>query len=184
MRIIGGRLRRRSLHAPRGHLTRPTTDRTRESIFGLIESRMSLEGADVLDLFAHAVTFVERDGQVLKYTRRNAAELDVEDHCVFIRADAVRYLERYQGPPFDLVLADPPYDLPALERLPDLALRCLRPGGLFVLEHDRRHRFEAHPALETTRTYGRTIVSVFRKEEAPVEASEARGEDTETDAGE
>ena len=121
---------------------------------------------------------------MLKYTRRNAAELDVEDHCVFIRADAVRYLERYQGPPFDLVLADPPYDLPALERLPDLALRCLRPGGLFVLEHDRRHRFEAHPALETTRTYGRTIVSVFRKEEAPVEASEARGEDTETDAGE
>ncbi len=193
MRIISGRLRRRSLHAPRGHLTRPTTDRTRESLFSLIESRMSLEGADVLDLFAgtgalgfeavsrgaHAVTFVEKDGRVLKYTRRNAAELGVEEYCVFFRADAVVYLERYHGPPFDLILADPPYDLPALPRLPDLALRSLKPGCLFVLEHDRRHRFEAHASLETTRSYGRTIVSVFRKEEAP-----AAGEEPEGDAAE
>lgn len=193
MRIIGGRLRRRTLHAPRGHVTRPTTDRTRESLFGLIESRMSLDGTDVLDLFAgtgslgleavsrgaHAVTFVEKEGHVLKYARRNAAELGVEDHCVFFRADAVRYLERYHGPPFDLILADPPYDLPALPRLPDLALRSLKPGRLFVLEHDRRHRFDDHPALETTRTYGRTLVSVFREEEADEAEPEARGENAE-----
>jgi 16S rRNA (guanine(966)-N(2))-methyltransferase RsmD len=193
MRIISGRLRRRSLHAPRGHLTRPTTDRTRESLFSLIESRMSLEGADVLDLFAgtgalgfeavsrgaHAVTFVEKDGRVLKYTRRNAVALGVEEFCVFFRADAVVYLERYHGPPFDLILADPPYDLPALPRLPELALRSLKPGRLFVLEHDRRHRFDAHPSLETTRSYGRTIVSVFRKEEAPAAEAEAQDEDTE-----
>ncbi len=86
MRIIAGRLRRRVLRAPRGTLTRPTSDRTRESIFNLLASRLDLDGAVVLDLFAGtgalgleavsrgaaAVTFVELNGHVLKYTRQNA----------------------------------------------------------------------------------------------------------------
>ena len=175
MRIIAGRLRRRSLQAPKGHLTRPTSDRTRESLFNLVESRMDLDGADVLDLFAGtgalgfealsrgaaAATFVEANPLVLKVARKNAAALDVEIACAFLRADAVAYVQRYSGPPFDLVLADPPYELDDLPRLPDLVLPHLRPGGLFVLEHDKRHRFDAHPHLDTSRPYGRTIVSVF-----------------------
>ena len=178
MRIIAGRLKRRTLRAPRGHLTRPTTDRTRESLFSLVESRLDLAGADVLDLFAGTgalgfeaisrgaavVTFVEQNGAVLKVARRNAADLEVEEASVFIRSDAVAYLERYGGPPFDLILADPPYTLEALPRLPDLALPHLKPGGLFVLEHDRRHGFDDRPELDTSRPYGRTTVSVF---EAP-----------------
>ncbi len=176
MRIIAGRLRRRSLSAPKGHLTRPTSDRTRESIFNLLESRLALDDADVLDLFAGtgalglealsrgavAVTFVEQASQVLKYARRNADDLGVADACGFLRADAVGYLERYSGPPYDLILADPPYDLDALARLPDLALPHLKPHGLFVLEHDTRLSFDDHPCLDTSRPYGRTIVSVFR----------------------
>ncbi len=176
MRIIAGTLRRKSLLAPRGHLTRPTTDRTRESLFGLLESRMDLTDADVLDLFAgtgslgfeavsrgaQAVTFVEANGAVLKYTRRNAVDLGVADVCWFLRADAVGYLERYSGPPYDLILADPPYPLAAIPRLPELALRLLKPGGCFALEHDRKHHFEDHPALDVSRPYGRTVVSVFR----------------------
>lgn len=177
MRIIAGRLRRRSLRAPKGRLTRPTTDRTRESLFNLVESRLSLSGAEVLDLFAGTgalgleaisrgaarVTFIENSGAVLKYARENAADLEVEDACAFIRGDVVSYLERYGGPSFDLILADPPYALEALPRLPELALPHLKAHGLFVLEHDVRHHFEEHPHLETSRPYGRTIVSVFHK---------------------
>ena len=144
MRIIAGRLRRRPLHAPKGHLTRPTSDRTREAIFNLVRSRMTLEGADGLDLFAGtgalgfealsrgaiAFTFVEQDGAVLQTLRRNAAALGVEEACVTFRADAVAYLERYSGPPFDLILADPPYELEAMRRLPKLALPHVKPHGL------------------------------------------------------
>ena len=176
MKIISGRLARRNLVSPKGYLTRPTMSQTRESIFHLVESRMSLEDADVLDLFAgtgalgfeaisrgaSAVSFVENTSKVLQYARQNAKELGVEDYCEFIRADAVSYLERYSGRPFDLILADPPYDLPAIARLPDLALRHVKPEGLFVLEHDRRLSFDEHPALDTSRPYGRTFVSVFR----------------------
>lgn len=176
MRIIAGRLKRQPLRAPKGHLTRPTTDRTRESIFNLLEARLDFEGADVLDLFAGtgalgleaisrgaaAVTFVEQNGRVLKIARQNAEDLGVSDYGWFLRADAVAYLERYNGPPFDVIFADPPYELDVLPRLPDLAIPHLKPHGYFVLEHDARLFFDGHPHLETHRPYGRTIVSLFR----------------------
>lgn len=186
MRIIAGRFRRRPLRAPKGHLTRPTTDRARESIFNLVESRLDLHGADVLDLFAGtgamglealsrgaaAVTFVEKTSRVLKFARENAAELAVDDACAFLRSDAFSYLERYSGPPFDLIFADPPYHIEQLGRLPDLALPHLKPDGLFVLEHDTRIFFDDHPALDTSRPYGRTIASLFR----PVDMEATEGD--------
>lgn len=183
MRIIAGSLRRRTFRVPAGVHTRPTTDRTREALFGLVESRLDLAGADVLDLFAGsgalglealsrgaaAVTFVEQQPAVLKVARDNAHALGVAEAAHFWRADAVSYLERYRGPAFSLILADPPYELPALARLPALALPHLQPEGLFVLEHDRRHRFDDHPHLDTSRAYGRTVVSIFRA--APADAA-------------
>ena len=176
MRIIAGRYARRKLYSPKGHLTRPTMSQTRESLFHLVESRMSLDGVDVLDLFAGtgaiglealsrgaaSVSFVEIDGRVLKFARRNADEIGAGDQCVFVRADAVAYLQRYKGPPYDLIVADPPYDLSAMERMPDIALPHIASGGLFVLEHDKRIFFGDHPNLDTSRPYGRTYVSVFR----------------------
>lgn len=175
MRIIAGKFARRRLHSPKGHLTRPTMSQTRESLFHLVDSRMDLEGAHVLDLFAGtgaiglealsrgaaSVTFVENVGRVLKFARRNAEELGAVDQCVFIKADAVGYVDRYSGPAFDLIVADPPYDLDAMGRMPDKALPHVAPDGLFVLEHDRRIFFDEHPNLDTCRPYGRTFVSVF-----------------------
>ena len=179
MRIIAGHLRRRVIKAPRGLITRPTADRTRESIFNLLESRMDLEGAQVLDLFAgtgslgfeaisrgaDAVTFVESSGKVLKCCRQNAAELGVEDACVFYQSDVTDFLRAAAGPPYDLILADPPYELGFLARLPELTRPLLKPDGLFVLEHDRRHAFDDHPRLNTSRAYGRTTVTIFNASE-------------------
>ncbi|HET6569603.1 MAG TPA: 16S rRNA (guanine(966)-N(2))-methyltransferase RsmD [Rhodothermales bacterium] len=187
MRIIAGRFRRKSLLAPSGDRTRPTTDRAREAVFSMVESRIYLEGARVLDLFAgtgalglealsrgaDTVTFVEQDAAVLNFARRNAEALGVEADCAFFRSDAVAFLEHYGGPGFDLILADPPYELPDLPRLPELTLAHLEPDGLFMLEHDVRHSFDEHPNLETSRRYGRTVVSVFRSE--PVEQDEEEG---------
>lgn len=176
MRIIAGRFKRQPLRAPAGHATRPTTDRTRESLFNLVESRLALGGAEVLDLFAGTgalglealsrgaafATFVEKQGAVLSCARQNAAALGVEAQSLFLSRDAVTFLRTYAGPPFDLIMADPPYTLGALPRLPDLALPHLCAHGVFTLEHDTRHAFDAHPALDTSRPYGRTIVSLFR----------------------
>ncbi|MEZ4702435.1 MAG: 16S rRNA (guanine(966)-N(2))-methyltransferase RsmD [Rhodothermales bacterium] len=179
MRIIGGRLRRRIFSAPKGHLTRPTSDRAKESIFNMVEARLDLDDAHVLDLFAGtgslgfealsrgaaSATFVEQQAQVMKCLQENAASLDLTDACVFVRADVLPYLKNQSGPPYELVLADPPYDLDTLPRLPDLIVPLLEPGGLLVLEHDSRHRFDDHPAFELSRAYGRTTVSLFNAHE-------------------
>ena len=189
MRIIAGRLKRRTLEAPPGHATRPTTDRTRESLFNLVQSRLALGGAQVLDLFAGTgalglealsrgasfVTFVEQDGRVLDYARQNARALGVEEQGLFVQSDAVAFLEYHSGAPLDFIMADPPYTLEAMRRLPDLALARLAPHGVFTLEHDTHHFFDEHPGLDTSRPYGRTIVSVFRppmEEDEQIESSE------------
>jgi 16S rRNA (guanine966-N2)-methyltransferase len=137
---------------------------------------MELRGLQVLDLFAgsgalglealsrgaaHA-TFVETGGDALRTIRANAADLGVVDRITIRRMDVFRFLERAAGS-FGLAFADPPYDLPGIELLPDLVLPRLEgsPPGLFVLEHDARHGFKNHDALLTTRIYGGTGVSVF-----------------------
>lgn len=190
MRIIAGRFRGHTLTSPDGHKTRPSTARTRESLFSLVDARIYLEGAEVLDLFAGTgalgleaisrgaalVTFVEQNREVLNYARENAERLGVADQCIFLPGDAVEYLRRYNGPPLDLILADPPYKLEAMRELPDLALPHLTPDGVFTLEHSRHHAFDAHPHLTTSRPYGRTVVSLFRPPlppEAPDEPTAA-----------
>lgn len=175
MRIIAGQLRRRSLKAPKGHLTRPTTDRTRESLFNLISSRLDFEDIQILDLFAgtgslgfealsrgaNLAMFVEMNPKVMKFCKENATQLGMEEACVFYQTDVVRFLRTYNGPPFDIIFADPPYKLEGIEKLPGLAIPFLKPDGLFVLEHDQAHDFQEDERLLKSKSYGRTIVSIF-----------------------
>lgn len=176
MRIIAGNMRGRKLVRPKDLKTRPTTDRVREALYTLIEARLSLKNAQLLDLFAgtgalaleglsrgaQGAILVDSDRKAVHASRKNAENLNVTQKCHFLCADAVTYLKRYHDLPLDLILADPPYEFETMSDLPDLALPCLRPGGLFVVEHGTRTRFTEHPFLSTTRGYGRTHVSIFQ----------------------
>ncbi len=176
MRIIAGNYRGRKLTRPKNLSTRPTTDRVREALFSLVEARISLRNARLLDLFsgtgalalegisrgAESVILVESDPKAVDAAQKNADSLELSSYCHFIFGDAVTYLQRYQGPPLDLILADPPYDLEAMLDLPDLALPNLRSGGLLVIEHDSQTQFSGHLNLNTSRGYGRTHVSIFK----------------------
>jgi 16S rRNA (guanine966-N2)-methyltransferase len=187
MRIIAGHYGGHGLKSPQGHETRPSTARVRESLFSLVDARIYLDGAEVLDLFAgtgalgleaisrgaQLVTFVEHKANVLDYARENAEKLGVEDKCIFIQADAVEYLRQYEGPELDLIMADPPYKLDAMQELPDLAIPRLQVDGVFTLEHSSHDWFDEHPHLMTSRPYGRTIVSLFRPPLPPEDEAEA-----------
>lgn len=191
MHIIAGEYGGHGLKSPSGHETRPSTARVRESLFSLVDARIYLEGAEVLDLFAGTgalgleaisrgaslVTFVEEKRNVLDYARANAEKLGVEDKCIFIQADAVEYLRQYEGPELDLIMADPPYKLDAMRELPDLAIPKLQVDGVFTLEHSSHDWFDEHPHLMTSRPYGRTIVSLFRPPLPPKEDADG-DEDT------
>ena len=184
MKLIAGQFGGHGLKTPSGHATRPSTARVREALFGLIDARIYLEGAEVLDLFAGTgalgleaisrgailVTFVEQNREVLDYARQNAEKLGVEDKCIFIQGDAVEYLRSHSGPELDLIMADPPYKLEAMQEMPDLAIPHLQTDGVFTLEHSSHDWFDEHPHLMTSRSYGRTIVSLFRPPLPPEEA--------------
>ena len=123
MRIIAGEWRARKLVAPKGDATRPTADRTRETLFNMLTSRLgSFEGLTVLDLFAGSgalgiealsrgaahCLFVEQDSDAVKAIRANIDTLGVRSRSQ-VQQGSVMAL----GPakvPHDLILLDPPYD--------------------------------------------------------------------------
>ena len=134
MRIVAGQWRGRKLIAPTGETTRPTSDRTRETLFSMLVSRLgSFEGLKVADLFAGSgalgiealsrgaasCLFVESDAAALRALRTNLANLQAVPQAD-VRAASVLAL----GPapaPLDLILLDPPYGsgagVVALEKL-------------------------------------------------------------------
>ncbi len=134
MRIVAGQWRGRKLIAPAGETTRPTSDRTRETLFSMLVSRLgSFEGLKVADLFAGSgalgiealsrgaasCLFVEQDAAAVRALRTNLAGLQADPQAD-VRAASVLAL----GPapaPLDLILLDPPYGsgagVVALEKL-------------------------------------------------------------------
>jgi 16S rRNA (guanine966-N2)-methyltransferase len=179
MRIVGGELRGRTLHAVRGKSTRPTADRVRQSIFDRLGQRC--DGLRVLDLYAgtgalafealsrgaaHA-TLVEADAKAAQVIERNAAELGCAQRCTVVRADVGRALRQLSGP-FDLVFSDPPYALRAAQATLDAlaAAGLVAPEGRVVVERDRREPQPLLPEeyeLEDERRYGDTVVVVARR---------------------
>ncbi len=122
MRIISGQWRSRPLVAPKGDTTRPTADRTRETLFSMLTSRLgSFEDLRVLDLFAGSgalglealsrgaahCTFVEQDHQALDALEKNIVKLGAKDRCD-VRKSSVLSLGTAIKPA-DVVLMDPPY---------------------------------------------------------------------------
>jgi 16S rRNA (guanine966-N2)-methyltransferase len=184
MRITGGTFRSRAIRAPRGQGTRPTSDRVREALFGILGSAGAVEGARVLDLYAGTgalaiealsrgaaeAVLVESGREALAALRGNVAALGLEHRARVVAADvrdAVRRLPA--GQPFHLVLADPPWalvdagDAPrALAQL--AAARVLSGEATVVLEHAARSGAPDIEGLDRTdtRRYGDTALSFYK----------------------
>jgi 16S rRNA (guanine966-N2)-methyltransferase len=177
MRVIAGTLGGRTLVAPRGRGTRPTSDRVREAVFSILGP---VEGARVLDLFAGSgalaiealsrgaseATLVDSSSAAIAAARRNlealglAAEIRQQAVLPFLRN------ARAEGRDYDLVFLDPPYRhasslgselAAALEPL-------LAPGARVVCESDRRAPLELTFRQAPTpqpRAYGDTLIQIF-----------------------
>lgn len=172
MRVVAGRFKGRTLHAPKGASTRPTSDKVREALFAVLGD---VEGAHVLDLFAgsgalgiealsrgaRSVTFVDHDAKAVTATRRNLAEVGVE--ALVQRRDALAFLRSAAGR-FDLVFIDPPYSsAPRLgERLTQLLPAVLAMNARIVIESDRRAPLQLELPLDFERDYGDTRIRIHR----------------------
>lgn len=127
MRIIAGRFRRRTLLSRPGLVTRPITDRVKETLFQRLGDRV--EAACVLDVFAGtgtlglealsreaaSVVFVEKDRQAVDLLRKNVQRLGLEEHVLCWQVDAERCSFRPRNRdelfPYNLIFFDPPYRL-------------------------------------------------------------------------
>jgi 16S rRNA (guanine966-N2)-methyltransferase len=183
MRITGGVHRSRPLRAPSGDRTRPTSDRVREALFGILAGQRTLEGARVLDLYAGTgslalealsrgatwATLVERSRPALAAIAANVAALRLEAHVRVVSGIVERSRPSIaRDAPFDLVFADPPYAFvtsgEAVHALASLVSSgVLAADALLVLEHGKDDASPAIPGLSLTdtRRYGDTAITLY-----------------------
>ena len=157
MRIIAGKYRGRKLLPPEGDLTRPITDRVKQSLFDILQPR--IEGSRVYDCFAGtgsmgleclsrdvtAVTFFEADRSALSRLQRNIEAIEEKDRATIVRGDLFQWFDRQAAlsdeARIDLVFLDPPYRFltERPQELNHLALRMterhLAKEGLVIFRH-------------------------------------------------
>jgi 16S rRNA (guanine966-N2)-methyltransferase len=165
MRIIAGLHKGRTLKTPKWNGLRPTSDKLRETLFNILQTRVA--GARVLDVFAGtgavalealsrgaaAATCVDSDRRAAGLIAENAALCRETDRCVIIRDSVERALARpLPGGPFDIVVLDPPYDYAQLEAAVRDAATQRAADGILVLEHASRVMPPAPPGMTPTRT--------------------------------
>lgn len=176
MRIIRGKYGRRRFDVPTNITARPTTDFARENIFNVLENYVDFEGLSALDLFAGtgAITFeflsrecadvtaVEKSNIQYNFIRKVAQQLNVSN-LTLIKGDALKFIDTCIKK-FDVIFADPPYDMPDFASVPEkvLASQMLKPGTVFVIEHNKHHDFSHLPHFEEHRAYGSVNFSIFR----------------------
>ena len=179
MRIIAGRAKGHQLKVPR-EVSRPSTDRVRESVFGVLMER--LPEARVLDLFAGSgtlglealsrgaatCTFVEQNRHAVKTISDNLKKTRLEGGTVVNRT--VEDFLKNERQSYDLIFADPPYadglsdpagDLVLLEGWQD----WLAPSGLLIVEREARGETPPCHGLEVLREkdYGRSRIVIYQR---------------------
>lgn len=183
MRFIGGKLKGLRLNPPSSLPSRPTTDRSKEALFNILNLHVFFEDLIALDLFSGTGSIA------LELASRGAQKvIAVETHfrcCSFIQATAKQHrLENIQvkkenvfrflkqtSEQFDLIFADPPFDLRELPELPTLILQenLLLPGGLLIIEHPSQLHLPKHPFFQQQRKYGFSSFSFYKAPEEKVQ---------------
>ena len=188
MRIIRGKYGRRRFDVPGNITARPTTDFARENIFNVLENIVDFEedNPTALDLFAGTgaisfeflsrgcshVTSVEKASTQANFIRKVASELGASGEHTLVKGDVLRYIDSTMAS-YDIVFADPPYDMPGFAEVPEKILdsRLLHPGSVFIIEHSRKHDFSSFQHFYDHRTYGSVNFSIFI---VPVESDEEK----------
>jgi len=175
MRIVSGRFKGKTF-TPKGFNARPTTDFAKEGLFNILINNFDLEEIEVLDLFAGTgsisfefasrgtsrIDLVELNFNHLKFISGVIKELGLKQiHTIkgnvfqFIKACSYKY---------DIVFADPPYELEGIDTIPDLVFEkgLLKEDGWLILEHSGNYNFENHSRFSQERHYGSVHFSIFK----------------------
>jgi 16S rRNA (guanine(966)-N(2))-methyltransferase RsmD len=177
MRIVSGSLKGRRFSPPKNFKARPTTDFAKENLFNILNNNYNFDDLKVLDLFggtgsisfefasrgADDITCVEINFNHFRFINKVIDELNLESKIKVIKADAFKFIEK-TAMKFDMIFADPPYDLTHAETIPDLILnnQLLNKDGLLIFEHSGKVNFNDHPHFVENRENGKVIFTFFK----------------------
>lgn len=177
MRIVSGKLKGRRFSPPKSFRARPTTDTARESLFNILANTIDFDEINVLDLFSGTgaisyefasrgcpkVTSVEKDFHHLKFIQKCIQELDLDGVIHPVKADVFSFINHAVKADYDLIFADPPFELNDFEKAVPAVLNSgiLKPGGLFILEHGPQRDYSSLEQFDQLRKYGKVCFSFF-----------------------
>ncbi len=177
MRIISGKLKGRRFSPPKNFKARPTTDFAKENLFNILNNKISFEEIKVLDLFGGTgsisfefasrgcadITCIEQNFNHFRFIKKTIEEFELENIIKVIKGDVFKYIEKTTNK-FDLIFADPPYDLINSETIPDLIIKnkLLNSGGILIFEHSGIITFNNHSNFIENRENGKVNFTFFR----------------------
>lgn len=181
MKIISGTLKGRNIEGYNIEGTRPTMDRVKESLFGMIQDY--IKDSTVLDLFAgsgnlgvEAISngakiayFIDNNPEVIKVLNKNIANLDIKSKSRVILSDWKKTLNTFaaQNIKFDLIFIDPPYAYDVYEKILNKVstLNLLSDDGLIIMEHSNLHLPTTYEnlTLYKERNYGNKSINIYTK---------------------
>ena len=178
MRIISGKYKGRRFDPPKSFKARPTTDMAKESLFNVLNNDIDWEETSALDLFGGTggisfelvsrgcprVVCVEKNFNHSTFIEKTKGELKIQSEMALLKMDVFAYLD-YCKEQFELIFADPPYDLKNFEEVPRMVFEkdLIKSDGIFILEHPRDYDFSNLALFESKRVYGSVNFSIFRK---------------------
>lgn len=176
MRIISGFLKGRRFNPPKSFKARPTTDIARESLFNILINRREFSELKVLDLFGGTgsisyefasrgcedITTVELNYNHYNFIKKTAKDFNLCSFIRVVKADCFKFVAKTTET-FDLVFADPPFDLKQFDTIPYhfFQYTLLKENGMFILEHSDKKSFVNHPNFIEVKKYGKVHFSFF-----------------------
>ena len=177
MRIVSGDLKGRRFSPPPSFKARPTTDFAKENLFNVLANRIEFDQLRVLDLFGGTgsisyefasrgcedVTCVELNFNHFKFICKCVEELGLQKVIHAVKGDAFKFLQHQAGVGYNLIFADPPFDLKEVDSMPQIVLASgvLKSDGIFILEHTNKKSFADAPGFVEVRDYGKVNFSIF-----------------------
>ncbi len=178
MRIISGTHKGRRFQVGSKFKARPTTDFAKETLFNVLQNSYDFEDLSILDLFggtgsisfefasrgATPILTIEKNRKHFEYIRKNSETLGFSEVIKPINANVFTVVPKLTQQ-FDIVFADPPFDLEDSKHLPDLIFssQILTKDGIFILEHSSDKDFTKHIHFERLVKRGSVLFSFFSK---------------------
>lgn len=180
MKVISGILKGRNIEGYNIDGTRPTMDRVKESLFGMIQDY--IKNSIVLDLFAGSgqlgietisngaklCYFIDNNNEVIKTLNNNITNLKIKDNSKIILSDWKKFLNSSseKNIKFDLIFVDPPYDYDVYEKILEKVstLNLLNNNGLIILEHHNLKLKDKYNnlTLYKQKKYGNKSVNIYK----------------------